>query len=242
MVRRTLGKLLERYFRSFDPAFLRRNHPYHDLFDHGPGFDAAYENALRATKTPRSVWRRDRFFNMYSSLELVRGLEGDIAECGIWKGLSALIICGRMRELEPGFDGTGFAGFDSFEGLSAPVPEDRLDPRYAGMFKDTSIEGVRRTLAEFPGVALHKGWIPDVFREVPERRYRFAHIDVDLVVPTVASIEYFLPRMVPGGVIICDDYASKTWPGTKAAVDACLARHGARSMALCSSEILVIAK
>lgn len=242
MVRRAVGKFIEGYFRLFDPAFLRRHHPYYDLIDHGRGFDAAYEKALQATNTPPSIWRRDRFFNLYSSLELVRGLEGDVAECGVWKGLSALLICGRLKELEPGYDGTGFTVFDSFEGLSAPTSDDRLDAKVAGKFGDSSVEGVRRTLEEFPGIALRKGWIPEVFKGAPERRYRFVHVDVDLVAPTVASFEYFLPRMVPGGVIICDDYASKAWPGTKAAVDACLARHGARSMALCSSEILVIAK
>jgi hypothetical protein len=45
------------------------------------------------------------------------------------------------------------------------------------------------------------------------------HIDVDLFDPTLSSIAFFHPRMVPGGVILLDDYGLDTCPGVTAAID-----------------------
>ena len=41
----------------------------------------------------------------------------------------------------------------------------------------------------------------------------FVHLDVDLYEPTRACLDYFLPRLSPGGFVICDDYGAPTFPG-----------------------------
>ncbi len=74
-----------------------------------------------------------------------------------------------------------------------------------------------RALAPFPGVSFHKGWIPAVFADLPETRWSFVHVDVDLYEPTYATLEYFYPRLVEGGVILCDDYGSAIFPGAQRA-------------------------
>ncbi|HSD42676.1 MAG TPA: TylF/MycF/NovP-related O-methyltransferase [Burkholderiales bacterium] len=45
------------------------------------------------------------------------------------------------------------------------------------------------------------------------------HLDVDLYAPTRACLEYFLPRLVSGGVVVCDDYGSSAFPGAARAWD-----------------------
>ena len=81
-----------------------------------------------------------------------------------------------------------------------------------------SEELVRARLAQFDAV-VEKGWIPEVFHPARDRRYCFVHIDVDLYAPTLASLEFFYPRLNPGGVLICDDYGFSTCPGATRAVD-----------------------
>ena len=44
-------------------------------------------------------------------------------------------------------------------------------------------------------------------------------IDVDLYEPTLDSLKFFFPRLINGGVIICDDYNSKVFNGAKKACD-----------------------
>jgi hypothetical protein len=44
------------------------------------------------------------------------------------------------------------------------------------------------------------------------------HIDVDLYAPTKQSIEYFWDRLLPDGVLICDDFGSINTVGAKKAM------------------------
>ena len=88
----------------------------------------------------------------------------------------------------------------------------------AGSFQ-AGLDHVRRALGEFPSIKFHKGWIPACFEGLPELKYRFVHIDVDLYEPTRDSLEYFYPRLHEGGVIVCDDYAHLQWPGARKALD-----------------------
>jgi O-methyltransferase len=54
-------------------------------------------------------------------------------------------------------------------------------------------------------VVFHRGWFPQVLPPDPIR-YRFAHVDMDTYQSTIAALDYLLPRMVPGGVVVFDDY------------------------------------
>jgi hypothetical protein len=45
------------------------------------------------------------------------------------------------------------------------------------------------------------------------------HIDCDLYEPIRAALEYFYPRMVPGGYIVMHDYTSMAWNGAERAID-----------------------
>jgi len=191
-----------------------------------PEFDELYLAGLIATKTgPVPLRRRDRFLNLASLFESTLPLVGQVAECGCFQGLSSFILCSRLKRRDPAFDGTGYRIFDSFQGLSAPRPEDlpapdsaeaaRIQPSIvAGKFA-AALAQVKRSLAPFPGIEYFPGWIPEAF-PADEARYRFVHVDVDLYQPTKDSLEYFWPRLVPGAVMLCDDY---NWPGAKQAVD-----------------------
>jgi hypothetical protein len=54
---------------------------------------------------------------------------------------------------------------------------------------------------------LHPGFIPDTFSEVATvDQYSLVNIDVDLYPTNAACCEWFWPRMVPGGVLIFNDY------------------------------------
>jgi len=117
-------------------------------------------------------------------------------------------------KLDASFSGAGYHVFDSFQGLSEPMALDEAAGR-AGQFAAT-LEEVRRGLAGFPGIHFHPGWIPSSFAGLPERRYRFVHVHVDLFDPTNGAIRYFVPRLVSGGVLVCDDY---NWPGARRAIE-----------------------
>ena len=49
-------------------------------------------------------------------------------------------------------------------------------------------------------------------------RYAFVSLDPDLYLPVLNGLQYFYPRMSPGGVILIHDYNSRQFPGAGRAV------------------------
>jgi hypothetical protein len=145
--------------------------------------------------------------------ELVASLDhvtGDTAEIGAYRGKTSYFICKARGE------GTHHV-FDSFAGLSEPQTEDKPDGEAAFHWKrgDLSVqeEVVRENLAEFASVEFYRGWVPDRFPEVAERQFAFVHVDVDLYQPTLDTLKFFYPRLMPQGMIVCDDYGFTSCPG-----------------------------
>ena len=199
-------------------------------------FDRLYVAGLLATRTSAlPLRRRDRFHCLLTELDKTLMLEGDVAECGCYRGLSSYLICSRLKQHSAAFDGHGYQIFDSFQGLSAPqevdtgpAPEGAQSPSpndvQQGRFS-ASLAEVKKALSAFPGVEYFPGWIPAAFPETTHRRYRFLHVDVDLYQPTHDSFEYFWPRLVPGAVMVCDDY---NWTGARRAVEEFCSARGAQ--------------
>ena len=157
----------------------------------------------------------DRKFAMRELLKLTHGLPGDVAECGVYRGGSAYLLAKELARRAPH---KRLHLFDSFAGLSDPGPLDGSHWR-AGALACTLPE-VKARLAEYSArIDTHVGWIPHCFREAVDRSFCFAHVDVDLYEPTLAALEFFWPRMVPGGIVVCDDYGFETCPGARRAVD-----------------------
>jgi len=156
----------------------------------------------------------ERKYAVYQLVKSLRGLPGELAECGTYAGETAYFMAlacretGRERPLHV---------FDSFEGLSQPNEYDGSF-WHAGQYALPE-ERARATLSGFAGVGIYKGWIPDRFEVVADTRFCFVHVDVDLYEPTRDAVTFFYPRMVAGGILLCDDYGSTLCPGARRAVD-----------------------
>lgn len=153
-----------------------------------------------------------RRWMVYQLLRICEAIEGDTAECGAYEGAGSYLICamrGSMRKTHH--------VFDSFEGLSTPSKKDGVYWQPGAMARGEDI--VSNNLRDFDNVVLYRGWIPERFGLVADRKFSFVHIDVDLYEPTKASLEFFYPRLALGGIILCDDYAFSTCPGATQACD-----------------------
>lgn len=153
----------------------------------------------------------DRKFLLRELLKLVADLPGDTAEAGVYEGASSWLVCDFFRDTSK----VHYA-IDSFEGLSPPTVVDGSYWRPGDLAAPEHV--VRSRLAPFEAV-LCQGWIPEAFAHVPETRFCFVHVDLDLYEPTLASIQYFYPRLVSGGVLLCDDYGFSSCPGAVRAID-----------------------
>ena len=160
----------------------------------------------------------DRLFTLHSMVRSVAELPGDTAECGVLAGASSFLICSATERTTKHHH-----MFDSFAGLSAPAPVDQAsDPRaYKWAPGDLSVpqEVTAKNLARFDRIHFYPGWIPTRFADVADRRFCFVHVDVDLYQPTYDALAFFYPRLVPGGILLCDDYGFSSCPGARRAFD-----------------------
>jgi hypothetical protein len=167
----------------------------------------------------RDPFIRDRKFILYSFAQALVHLRGDTAECGVYEGRTSHLMCRAAHGRDP----REHHIFDSFDGLSEPTDHDATTDPTAYQWKKHDLgvpeETVRENLKEFEFVKYYAGWIPDRFGEVADRRFSLVHIDVDLYQPTKDAVEFFYPRLVRGGVIVCDDYGFTTCPGARLACD-----------------------
>ncbi|XVS64640.1 class I SAM-dependent methyltransferase [Actinosynnema sp. CA-299493] len=139
------------------------------------------------------------FGHPHATLEHALGLvsaEGMALEFGVYTG-------GTLKLIATAYEGRDVYGFDSFEGL----PEDWRNGFPAGLF---GMDG----LPDVDGAELVVGWFDDTlpgFLEEHTGPVSFLHVDCDLYSSTKTVLELVGPRLVPGSVIVFDEYFN--YPG-----------------------------
>ncbi len=203
-----------------------------DVYDANDPLQRDYDEAIRLAQGGQhdNLPKRARFLvrHQLAAQALKRFPDLDVAECGCWKGHSTLMTAWLIERV----GATGrFAVLDSFDGLSDFTDADRAgasdanqEARRQAAFR-SDLDAFKALMAPYAFVDIYPGWIPDRFKEVEGRSYGFVSIDVDMHDPTLASLEFFHPRMPAGGIIYLDDYGYKNFPGARAAADAFFAKH-----------------
>ena len=119
-------------------------------------------------------------------------------------------------------------GFDSFEGFSESVNIDihmggpHTDAKRVSGLSDTSYEEVRKKIDQFglsSMVTLVRGYFSETLPRFNGRRMSFVYLDCDLYESYKDCLEFFYPRLSPGGIILMDEYNDPPWPGCNKAVD-----------------------
>ncbi len=141
------------------------------------------------------------------------GLTGDFAELGVYKGHTASVLAAMARRR-----GVQLYLLDTFTGFSGSDLKG-IDAGVSMGFADTSVEGVRALVGD-RNVTFVPGHFPSSAAALPgEASYCLVHVDCDLYAPMASALEYFWPRLVPGGFLVLHDYSSLHWNGAERAVD-----------------------
>jgi O-methyltransferase len=157
-----------------------------------------------------------RFFNFWLQVERLKreNVQGLFAEAGVYQGASAQVL----HHLEPF---RKFHLFDTFQGFSAKDLQGETGEAATyttRSFADTHINMVKRKIGGNENIYFHIGYFPDTVHGMEEESFALVNLDMDLYLPTKAALEFFYPRLSPGGVILIHDYNPK-WEGICKAVD-----------------------
>jgi O-methyltransferase len=136
-------------------------------------------------------------------------IEGAFAEAGVWRGYTSKFIHDLAKDRK-------FFLFDTFEGF----PTQDLEVAEDNRFKDTSVNAVLNHIGDTRNIIIKQGYVPDTFAGLENEKFAFVLLDLDLYTPTVASLEFFYPRLAAGGYLMVHDYNSKesNW-GCRRAID-----------------------
>jgi len=154
-----------------------------------------------------------------ATLELVsheirqKSLEGCVAELGVYQGRFA-------RHINAFFPERTLYLFDTFEGFDKrDIESERKQGLSSGGqdFSDTSVEAVLKRMPHPEKCIPVRGFFPESATEV-RATFVLASIDTDLFEPVYHGLEYFYPRLVPGGYLFVHDFNNDHYKGSRRAV------------------------
>lgn len=179
-----------------------------------------------------------RYLAHYELFKMSMGLPGSIVELGVSRGVSFFSFHKFLEIFCATDTSKKVYGFDSFEGLSDFSSEDGMaeneqvtDKKIGGW----SAQSVEEEIFELCRLAnednilarersrLIKGRVQDTLlkflEDTPGLRISLLHFDLDLYEPTYYALNHLWDLVVPGGVVVFDEYGLPPWGGEATAFD-----------------------
>lgn len=178
----------------------------------------------------------ERMYALYKAVEYLdgAGIEGAIAECGVWRGGSMMLVARAL--LARGRTERDLYLFDTYEGLPRPDAQKDVDvwgnraidgwlprstPDGKSQWARADEEEVRANLLStgYPAARLHlvKGMVEDTIPAAAPERLALLRLDTDWYASTRHELEHLFPRLRVHGVLVIDDYGH--FKGARQAVD-----------------------
>lgn len=192
--------------RDLEPEFM-------SVYRRCAGFSATSPERMYA------IWQAVRYVD-------ARSIDGDLVECGVWRGGSAMLMAYTLIQL--GDSRREILLYDTFAGMTAPSPRDGLifaswsqlaHRREHPVVAYASRQEVERHLATtgFDRFRLIEGPVEATLPSEAPEKIAVLRLDTDWYESTKHELETLWPRLELGGVLLIDDYGH--WEGARAAVD-----------------------
>jgi len=192
--------------------------PYDNYYTYSPWFEDWFQK-IYSKLTGHTLLEEHRCYVIYEFCRHCSHLEGDFAECGVYKGGSAFLISDTL--VSNHVNDKQVHLFDTFTGMPEMTKQDPASNAvWEGRFGDTSLNSVKEYLQSFPFVVFHPGLIPETFEPVRDGKFAFVHIDIDLYQTHKDCCNFFYERLTKGGIMVFDDYGRDFFKASaKKAVD-----------------------
>ena len=183
----------------------------------------------------------ERMYGLYKAAEYIskERIRGDVVECGVWRGGSAMVAAYTLRKM--GDITRKLYLYDTYTGMAEPDSRDRtilgnapahdiwLQAQKARVntWCLATLDEVKKNLYKtgYPKQKIRfiKGKVEDTIPNIIPDKIAILRLDTDWYTSTYHELVYLYPRLVPGGVLIIDDYGH--WQGARKAVDTYMREH-----------------
>jgi len=197
-------QLIKNIFNFFGINIQRNNH-LPELWTQSADFIKLY-----AQVKDRTVVSKERHFMLYQLAKYANTKKGDIAEVGVYRGGTGKLIAMACPDKKVHL-------FDTFSGMPKVNPS--IDDHVEGEFSDTSLKSVQAFLTDCGNVTFHPGLFPRTAQSIRDRRFCLVNVDADIYQSIKDCLTFFYDRLIPGGIMLFDDYEWWRTPGVKKAID-----------------------
>jgi O-methyltransferase len=212
-------------------------------FMRDPRFLEAYRVAIENGRPGIQVeWRVH--VALWCATQAIR-LQGDFVECGVHTGILSGAV---MTWLDFGkHAGRKFYLFDTWQGIppeQVSAEEKRfgvLDMNRKYQDGDANHAAAVRKFSRWPNAVVVRGRVPETLAAMADATaVAYASIDMNVAAAEMAAADFLWPRLVPGGLILLDDYGWAAHANQKKAWDAFAQQHGAMILALPTGQGLIM--
>jgi O-methyltransferase len=142
-----------------------------------------------------------RCYELWYLAKQLSNIQGSILEVGVWRGGTGAILA---KAVEP--NGKKVFLADTFEGV---VKAGSNDTSYVGGEHADTSEAMVKDLMQsllLPNYRILTGIFPEETAHLVETPIAMLHCDVDVYSSAKDVVEWCLPRLTVGGVLVFDDY------------------------------------
>lgn len=143
-----------------------------------------------------------RCYELWTLARQIVDVPGVVLEVGVWRGGTGAILAEAVRKQV----GRKVFLADTFKGV---IKAGSRDTQYkGGEHADTSEEVVRSLLCSVgsTNTTILNGAFPEATHRAIDGPIAFLHCDVDVYDSTRDIVEWCLPRLSPGAIMVFDDY------------------------------------
>ncbi len=192
--------------------------------------------------SPYTMISIERGYSIFKSIEYIKDNEinGDFAECGVWKGGSCMIAAFSLMHF--GINNRKIFLYDTFSGMTEPSDNDCIASSGENIYRRweksreddgsymwaSSLEEVKSNMSstgyDKDNLVYVAGDVRETLENVKPESLSLLRLDTDWYDSTKAELEHLYPLLSEKGVLIIDDYGHFT--GSRKAVDEFFRKNG----------------
>jgi O-methyltransferase len=165
-------------------------------------FMSSFYESVTNEQESSLVWR---LHTLVWAAKNALNVAGDFVECGVFKGFCSEVL---LKYLDFGTLPRQAYLYDTFAGLpeKTSTEQERRTWDYTQYDPEAIYGEVQKKFSIYDNVKVVRGIVPESFAVAVPEKIAFLHIDMNSEQAEMLALEHLFDKVVPGGMIVLDDF------------------------------------